>query len=98
MSAVFWVSFGLLWVIVLFQGAVLLEVVQKLAESRSAGSAGPIGADPLPPGTLAPVFEAPLADNGSVLDSRSLVGRRVLLAFTSPGCPSCEATFGSTLA
>jgi peroxiredoxin len=97
-SPAFWVSFGLLWVIVLFQGAVLLEVVQKLAERRSADSHASIGADPLPPGTRAPAFHAPRADTASALDSRSLLGRRVLLAFTAPGCPTCEVTFDSTVA
>jgi peroxiredoxin len=44
------------------------------------------------------VFEAPLVENGSTVASESLRGQRVLLAFTSPGCATCETTFGVTLA
>jgi peroxiredoxin len=99
MSGLFWASFAALWLVVLFQGAVLIEVVRRLAGVQSAaGSPDPIGADPLPTGSPAPAFEAPLVDNGSLVRSQSLRGRRVLLAFTSPGCASCEATFGATLA
>jgi peroxiredoxin len=98
MSTLFWVSFGALWVIVLFQGAILLEVVRRLADSPSPPAAEPISADPIPVGAVAPDFEARLLENGAALRSRALRGRRVLLAFTSAGCATCEATFGMTLA
>jgi peroxiredoxin len=98
MSSLFWVSFGLLWLVVLFQGAALIEVVRRLAANPQWPAPDSIGADPLPMGTAAPVFEAPVVNNGSVLGSESFRGRRTLLAFTSPGCGTCEATFGTTLA
>jgi methylamine dehydrogenase accessory protein MauD len=98
MSALFWASFALLWLVVLFQGAVLIEVVRRLAGVRSAGAPDTIGADPLPTGSPAPAFEAPLVDNRSLVRSQSLGGRRVLLAFISAGCASCDETFDLTLA
>ncbi len=95
MSTLFWVSFGALWAIVVLQAGVLLEVVRRLA-AEPATAPAPTTADALAPGALAPDFTAHLVENGKRFDSVSLRGRRVLLAFVSPGCQACEDTFALT--
>lgn len=92
----FWVSYGALWVILLLQTAVLLEVVRRLAKTPGLPSVQR-GADPLETGTKAPKFTAPVLGDGTFLDSDTLLGRQFLVHFVSPTCPTCEETLGVTL-
>jgi peroxiredoxin len=91
MSAIFWISFAALWIIVVFQGLVLLGVTRGLLLVR-----GPAVENGTP--STASLIDQPapafhLRDlSGRQFDSDNLAGRPRALLFVSPGCSSCTAT------
>jgi peroxiredoxin len=86
----FWVSYALLWALLIFQGTVLLELTRQAAERRSlpTGLAAPVGT--LKSGTVVPDFELAEVPGGRLRRSTELHGRKVLLGVVSPTCATCE--------
>jgi methylamine dehydrogenase accessory protein MauD len=102
MEPVVLVSYVALWVVVVFQGLLLLGLVRAVAElstsARRSGTPGVpntarLGAGQPTPGALtgqpAPRFNAVDVLGGRV-DSASFDGQRRLLVFVAPSCPSCQ--------
>jgi peroxiredoxin len=90
MNGPFYLSYGVLWAIVIFQSLVVIGLVRALYDRRtpeaptateSSGMAG----ETLPDFTVDDVFGAPI-------ESRSLLGRPTALLFVSPDCESCAVT------
>lgn len=93
MHAPFWVTYGLLWALVLFQGVVVLGLTHTAYGRRAngAGSPGEEGADDSLRGRLVPPFTATdLA--GRKVDSAVFLDRTTAVLFVSPSCSSCAAT------
>jgi peroxiredoxin len=84
-------SYVVLWVLVLFQGLMIVALARAVYRLESIG--GPldrgegVGLRSRP----APEFEAVAAD-GTTVRSDELRGRRWALLFVSPSCPACLAT------
>jgi peroxiredoxin len=94
MPVVFWLSYGALWVLVVFQSLVLLGLVRTTHGARSAhahagSDSGKEGADLLH--ERAPSFSA-LDLSGERFDSGELAGRAWAALFVSPRCRSCTVT------
>lgn len=90
-TALFWASYAALWVLVIFQALVLLEVVRQLGLRR--GAEEPTSNkehDLLPTGTVVPEFTAPDARNGLTVTSANWHGEPVVLVFVSPTCEACR--------
>jgi peroxiredoxin len=93
-STLFYVSYIALWILVVFQTLILLELVRRSGSTRASSEAeGPTGekTDFLEGGSPAPIFEAPDVASGKLFNSRELLGQRALLVFISPGCGTCES-------
>lgn len=87
----FWLSYFALWALVIFQTAVLVELVRRVSGRQAHGSEPYISADALEKGTPAPEFVSPrLGRIEGMLDSRAHHGRRVLLGFLSADCFDCR--------
>jgi peroxiredoxin len=92
MSVSFFLSYGVLWLLVAFQGLVLIGLARSIYRlqpridgSLIASSNGPLR------GEEAPHFNA-RDIRGSEIRSEEFVGRRTALLFVSPSCRSCTAT------
>ncbi len=96
------VSYVALWVLVVFQGLLLLGMVRAVAELSASGrrsgrlgvpNTARLGTGQPSPGALtgerAPHFNAVDALGGRV-DSASFDGQPRLLVFVAPSCPSCQ--------
>jgi len=93
-STLFYLSYIALWILVIFQTLILLELVRRSGSTRvSAEAEGSIGekTDFLEGGAPAPIFEAPDLASGKLFNSRELLGQFALLVFISPGCGTCES-------
>jgi len=101
MAPVFVLSYLALWVVVVFQGLVLLRVLRALGKvsPSTRASAGPVatnavrlGAGQPTPGALtgqpAPHFTVDDAA-GDRVDSAAYDGQRRLMVFVAPTCPTC---------
>lgn len=91
MGSSFFVSYVAIWLLVLFQGLLVLALLRQLAELRRlVESGGAQGEDRLPVGSPAPEFEGLDARSGRRVDSHSLNGRGGVLIFLSPECGTCK--------
>jgi peroxiredoxin len=92
MSAVFYVSFALLWVLVVFQGLVLLGVVRTVYRraGEPASDAPPVSTGALI-GQPVPSFTA-LDLSGRPVDETSLPQTLSALLFVTPDCVTCMAS------
>jgi hypothetical protein len=98
MSAVFWLSFGAVWLLLVIQGLVMLELVRQIADLRQGGigrserPSGPIpihdllgvGRDIPPARSLTRAATHEPTTWADVLDSGSTA-----LIFLSPSCTTC---------
>lgn len=99
MEPVLLVSYVALWVLVAFQGLLLLGVVRAISQlsksaSRIGGAPARLGAGRPLPGALTgrPVPRFTAVDTaGQLLDSSTYDGQRRLMVFVAPSCPLCEA-------
>ena len=92
MTAAFYISYAVLWVLVIFQSLVLLGLTRTVyrADAGPAPAAPAVGDSDLV-GQLAPEFTARDVA-GDVLDNGLLAGRASALLFVTPDCTSCIAT------
>jgi peroxiredoxin len=92
MMSVFYISYAGLWLIVIFQGLVLLGVVRLIYRMNSH-------AEPDVPtqegegltGQAIPTFTA-IDDSGASFSADSLAGQMSALLFVTPDCTSCMAS------
>jgi peroxiredoxin len=98
MSAIFYVSYVALWVLVAFQSLVLLGLVRTVyrleAGHKPAVPAAPSGRLV---GQKAPEFTA-VDPAGNIVDHRYPAGRESALLFVTPDCTSCMATLAEVSA
>jgi peroxiredoxin len=86
------ISYIALWVLVLFQTLVLLELVAQGRGSPTPTVVPPAALeDMLPTGSHAPSFALALAGSTESISSETLTGTPTLLAFVSPTCTTCDA-------
>jgi hypothetical protein len=78
-----------LWVIVLFQGLVILGLVRALRDLQSAMEGGRLPRR-LPVGAQSPRAAGTDLRTGAEIDSSELIGRELVLLFLSNGCPYCR--------
>jgi len=78
-----------LWVIVLFQGFVILGLLRTLRDLQVAVRSGRLP-QRLPVGAEAPRFSGTDLRTGAVIDSAALVGRELVVLFLSDGCSFCR--------
>ena len=92
MTAAFYISYAVLWVLVVFQSLVLLGLVRTVYRADAEPApATPAGGDGELVGQLAPQFTARDV-SGASLDNGVLAGRPSALLFVTPDCTSCIAT------
>ncbi len=92
MSTALYVTYALLWVLVVFQGLVMLGLVRTVYR---ANAGPPADVSPAGNGYLVgqPVPEFSAVDvSGTPIGNDDLAGRRSALLFVSPDCTSCAAT------
>ena len=91
-ATIFYVSYGAIWVLVVFQALVMLELVRQMSGDREQ-SAQPLSTIAetamLPTGSVAPDFRLPELGTNQWVSRDSLSGKSALLAFTSPSCATC---------
>jgi len=84
-------SYVALWALVLFQGLLVLAVLQKLEELRQLAERGGLTRDDwLPAGSPAPQVTGLDFRSGRPVSSRDLDGRGGLILFLSPECSVCK--------
>lgn len=89
------VSYGALWLMVLFLGFLLLGALRALGllrwrlEQLEATTPSRLGRGGLKPGKKAPDFTLPSVSGGEV-SLHDFAGRRVFLVFTQSGCKPCH--------
>lgn len=101
MSLIFWLSFALLWVLVLIQGLALLEVVRQLVDLRQGAEVvrGPqLLPDTVTIGASLPSAQSlRWAETGLQVDWSTTLGEEATaLVMLHPGCATCY-TVGSDL-
>ncbi|MFL5910182.1 MAG: TlpA family protein disulfide reductase [Gaiellaceae bacterium] len=89
MSTAFYIAFGALSVVVIFQTLVVLGLTRALHAIQSA-SPPPAEGRALE-GQPAPQFSA-TALSGAIVDNQSFAGRLTALLFVSPDCGTCNVT------
>jgi peroxiredoxin len=77
-----------LWVIVLFEGLIILGLVRTLGEIRVAAENGRLP-QRLPVGARAPRLEGTDVRTGLQVDTADLSGREQIILFLSDNCPYC---------
>ena len=82
-------AFVLLWVVVLFEGLVILGLLRTLRELQVAVESGRIP-QRLPVGAQAPRFAGTDVRTGAEVDSSRLIGRELVILFLSDGCLFCR--------
>lgn len=91
-TTLFYVTYAVLWVLVIFQALTLIEMVRQREVSNGSADtrfqAEKMGL--LPTGTLTKAFEAPELGTGRLVQSQSWLGQPTLLVFVSPTCRYCE--------
>ena len=82
-----------LWALVLFQGVLLIGLMQQLTDlNRSVGGArGAVRSSELPVGSPAPRFQAADLHSSAVLTPDIFDGRGGMILFVTPGCSLCRA-------
>lgn len=92
MTSIFYVSYGLLWVLVVLQSLVLLGLLRTVYRSnaepaleRPEATNGYLIGEPAPEFTAVDV-------TGARIDETALAGRLTALLFVSPDCLTCTAT------
>ncbi len=84
------------WIVVLFQGLLIVFLLRQLAELRRLGEQGGLpGEDHLSTGSPAPEFAGFDARSGQQIGSRSLSGLGGVILFLSPDCTVCKGLAGS---
>lgn len=78
-----------LWVIVLFQGFVILGLLRTLRDLQVAVRSGRLP-QRLPVGAEAPRFSGTDLRTGAEIDSAALIGRELIILFLSDGCSFCQ--------
>jgi peroxiredoxin len=89
MSSFFYVSYGAVWVLLLFQSLVLVGLVRTVGSTARAAGPPPSGARLL--SREAPTFAA-LDVFGEPAGSAEFAGRLTALLFVSRSCPACTLT------
>lgn len=83
-------SYIAVWILVIFQGLLILALLKQLAEVKQLARLGGVaGADPLPAGTPAPDFEGVDLRSAKRLTKQVFAGQGGVLLFLSPECGSC---------
>jgi hypothetical protein len=91
MSFNFLASYIAIWVLVLFQGLLVLALLRQLAELRRLLEVGGLqGVDRLPVGSLAPDFAGFDLRSGRQVSGQSLSGTGGVMLFLSPECTVCK--------
>lgn len=89
MSLPFWLSYGALWVIALFQTAVVLgltRAMHRLMQDENATISSPsLEGEPAPDFSVTDL-------SGRTIDNGDLEGHLTALLFVSPDCSSCSLT------
>lgn len=84
-------SYIAIWILVLFQGLLILALLRQLAELRSLMERGAFrGEDHLPVGSPAPKFAGRDLRTGQQVGSLSLSGSGGIILFVSPKCSVCK--------
>jgi hypothetical protein len=78
-----------LWVIVLFQGLIILGLVRTLRDLQAAVQSGRLP-QRLPVGAEGPRFSGTDLRTGAEIDSSTLIGRELVILFLSDGCSFCR--------
>jgi methylamine dehydrogenase accessory protein MauD len=95
MNTVWWISYLVLWLAVLFLGFLLLGTLRALGllrwrlEQLELTTPRRVGRDGLKPGTRAPDFTLP-GVTGATVALHDFAGRSVVLVFTQAGCKPCR--------
>lgn len=93
-EALFWVTYLALWVVVVVQTLVLLEVLQQvhaLAQRVGPEPGALLSADGLQRGVVAPQIGARDLFSGQVFETLPQGDRASLLVFLSPRCDACRS-------
>jgi peroxiredoxin len=91
MTVLFYFSYVLLWILVVFLSVVLLGVLRTVYRTQTAGQAPPSESDEDLIGETLPSFTA-LDLSGTRIESEALRGQRTALLFISPDCSTCAVT------
>lgn len=78
-----------LWIIVIFQGLIILGLVRTLREIQIAAENGRLP-QRLPVGAHAPRLQGADVRTGLEVDTADLAGRTQIVLFLSPECPHCR--------
>jgi peroxiredoxin len=92
-NSAFYVSYGLLWALLLFQSVLLIGVTQKVyrlpgarpAESPELPSSGALSGQPMPSFAATDL-------SGRAIESHEFLGKATTIIFVSPSCSSCAVT------
>lgn len=83
-------SYIAVWILVIFQGLLIIALLKQLAEVKQLARLGGVaGADQLPAGTPAPDFEGIDLRSAKPLTKQVFAGQGGVLLFLSPECGSC---------
>jgi hypothetical protein len=85
------ITLGLLWLIVIVQGAIIVALVHQLAGIRRVANVGGQLGTRLPIGSLAPQFAARDLQSKRPVLSSMLFGRRFVLCFMNADCQVCRS-------
>lgn len=88
MSFAFVPSYLVLWLLVLFQGFVIVGLLRELGEIRRLAEDGRLP-QRLPLGARGPRLRGKDLRTGASIDTTLLAGRELVLLFLSPGCRIC---------
>lgn len=83
-------TYLILWVVVLIQGAVALLLIHRLAQVRPAGAFVQGSSGELPIGSPAPDFSGIDIRSGKLVDTAAFRGSLTVLLFVSPECSGCR--------
>lgn len=90
MSFPFVASYIAMWLLVVFQGLLIVALLKQLGELKQLVELkGVAGEDQLPAGTEAPDFEGLDLRSGQRITTRVFAGQGGALLFLSPECGSC---------
>ncbi len=91
-DAVFLITYVGLWLLVVLQSLVLIELVRRVNGGRVSPQTNATQDEPerlLSTGTLAPRFKAVEITSTATVDSETLLGRPVTLVFVGANCSAC---------
>lgn len=92
MTLSFSASYIAMWVMVLFQGLLILALLRQLSELRELAGKGGLDADNrLPTGSVAPAFIGLDLFTGRQAGGETLTGSGGIVLFLSPDCGLCES-------